>query len=149
MPACASPSSSAQLRDLAAQRIEGAGELLRHRAKRLERCLQFGALVVDQLEIGGCHAGEESNFCASAAIYSADQPVTDTNRVCGGAGVNNLSGAQTVFAQLLDQRRTADLQQTRGLGDRAVGFLERFANQADFDGGQMILQIDAAARHCI
>ncbi len=40
----------AQLRHLAPQRIEGAGELLRDGAERAERRLQLAALVVDQFE---------------------------------------------------------------------------------------------------
>ena len=67
-------------------------------------------------------------------------------RATAGASVNFLSGAQTVFAQLLDERRAANAQEPRRLGHGAVGFRERFANESDFDRRQMILQIDAAAR---
>src|ERR1700761_689456 len=68
------------------------------------------------------------------------------NSARANGGVNNLSGAQTVFAQLLDQGGAADAQQSRGAGNGAVRFLQRLAYQADLDGRHMVLQIDAALR---
>src|ERR1700723_136193 len=53
-----------KLRDLAAQRIKGARQLFRNRPEGEERRLKLGATVFNQLEFCGCHAGEESNFCA-------------------------------------------------------------------------------------
>src|SRR5271156_5337976 len=61
-------------------------------------------------------------------------------------GVNNLSGAETVFAQLLDQRGAPDAQQARRAGDGAVSFLESLADETDFDRRHMVFQIYAAAR---
>src|SRR5260221_13846100 len=61
-------------------------------------------------------------------------------------GVNNLSGAQTVFAQLLDERGAPHAQQTGRLGNRAVRFLQRPADESKFDRRQVILQVDSAAR---
>ena len=56
--------------------------------------------------------------------------------------VNFLSGAQAVFTQLLDERGTPHAQQPGRFGNGAVGFLERFANQSDFNRRQVILEID-------
>jgi hypothetical protein len=59
---------AAQLRHLATQRFEGAGELFRNGTESAERCGEFAALEIDEVERIRCHAGEESNFCASAAF---------------------------------------------------------------------------------
>src|ERR1700732_3547530 len=68
------------------------------------------------------------------------------NGDAGRCGVNKLSGAEAVLAQLFYQSSTPNAQQTRRAGNRAVRFLERFADQSDFNGRHMILQIDTAAR---
>jgi hypothetical protein len=58
----------AQLQNLRAQRVEGAGKMFRHGTEGNERLLKFTASVFDQLEFCGCHAGGESNFRALAAF---------------------------------------------------------------------------------
>jgi hypothetical protein len=66
----------AQLRDLGAQRVEGAGQLFRHRTEGEKCCLQFGATVFNQLKIGGCHAGGRKQLLCLGGISSFFQPVT-------------------------------------------------------------------------
>src|ERR1700736_6191713 len=60
--------------------------------------------------------------------------------------VKNPSGAETIFAQLLDERGAPHPEEARSLGDGTVGFHERFANESDFNRRQVILQIHAALR---
>src|ERR1700691_610088 len=60
----------AQLRHLGAQRIEGAGKLLRDGTEGAERRSELTALGVDEVERIRCHAKEESNFRASVAFVS-------------------------------------------------------------------------------
>src|SRR6185312_15978284 len=60
--------------------------------------------------------------------------------------VNKLSGAQTVFTQLLHQRSAPHAERARGLGHGAVRLFQRLSNESDFDRRQVVLQIDAAAR---
>src|ERR1700753_2959528 len=70
----------------------------------------------------------------------------DRDDACSNGGVNKLSGTQTVFAQLLDQRGAAHAQQARGAGDGAVRFFKCLADEADLNGRHVVLQIDAALR---
>jgi hypothetical protein len=79
-----------QLRDLAAQGIEGTGELFRNGTERDERRLKFRAAIFDQLEICGCHTEYRKQLLCLTGICPAYQPVTisrslatlDASKIC-------------------------------------------------------------------
>src|SRR5258708_31135766 len=103
--------------------------------------------------MGGCHAGRGKQLLCLGGICSSYQSVTSESiapqknpSTPPNAGVKKLSGAQTIFAQLLHERGAPHAQQSRRLGDGAVGFYQRLANESDFYRRQVILQIDPAAR---
>ncbi|MGO9949318.1 MAG: hypothetical protein ACLPWG_21020, partial [Steroidobacteraceae bacterium] len=79
-----------QLCDLAAQGVEGTGQLFRDGTERDERRLKFRAAIFDQLEICGCHTECGKQLLCLTGICPAYQPVTksrsqatlDTSKIC-------------------------------------------------------------------
>src|ERR1700730_864788 len=54
-----------------------------------------------------------------------------------------------VFAELFDERRAPNVEQSRRSGDRAVRFAKRFADQADLDGRHVVLEVDPTVRQSL
>src|SRR5262249_540070 len=60
--------------------------------------------------------------------------------------VRNSARLEIVLAELLDERRAAQLQQARRVRDGAVGLLERRADQMFLDRAQVLAQVEPVAR---
>src|ERR1700694_791970 len=80
--------------------------------------------------------------------YAAIPCARKKSATASTASVNILSGAETVFAQLLHERGAPHPQKSRRLGHSTAGFLERFADESDFNRRQVILEVNPAARQC-
>src|SRR5260370_9162603 len=103
--------------------------------------------------MGGWHAGGGKQIlCLGGTCYSYQSVTSKSHapkrvlQAPANAGVKKLSGAQTVFAQLLHERGAPHAQQPRRLGDGAVGFYERLANETAFNRRQVTLPADPPAR---
>lgn len=127
------PKIGSQLGNLLAKRFESAGQVFRNRAECKECGLKLRAAMFDQVELRGCHTTWEKATSVPWQYSFGVSTSYDLHTTTAGCGVNKLSGAETVFAQLFDQRRAPNAQQPSRAGNRAVSFLQGFADKPDFD----------------
>src|SRR5580700_3427677 len=65
--------------------------------------------------------------------------------LCRGPSIFRRCARHAELAQLLDESRAAQVEEARGVGDRATAALERLLDETALDAQQMDAQVDAVS----